>query len=787
MKRKLNQSILMAIVMTMLFPLAAAAEAVGYAVFNSADNTLTFKFGEKPVAGADSETVYDLNEGGNLPEWTNSNNTLITKVVFDESFKEARPTTCAYWFYWCENLTNIEGIENLNTSEVTNMTSMFFACTNLFYLDLTNFDTRKVTIMPRMFYGCQNLTSIYVSENFVVDNLNDGGYMFTECTSLIGAVKFNAVNTDQTYANYNNGYFTKPYPAVGEGVAYAISNSTYETLIFKYGETLPDGAKDIDINSGNSFGWGGGHADVKRIVFDPSFKNVRPTTCQNLFAGLYNLTDIIGIENLNTSEVTDMRYMFNGARSLTSLDLSNFDTSKVTDMSLMFNECSWLTSIDLSNFDTSNVTDMCAMFFECFALTSLDLSSFNTSNVTNMSLMFYNCHTLTSLDLSNFDTSNVRDISWMFEECSALTSLNISNFNTEKVTDMSGMFSSCSSLTSLDLSSFNTEKVTGMSGMFSGCQELTTIYVSDKFTTDNVNNSNNMFTGCSSLIGAAQCDGSTSVDGTGANYLDGYFKTYYKVDGTQTDLYGNGNYDTNNKAYEISTPLSFTDGDIVTNVPLNVVNGGISYTRTMASEWGTLCLPFDVTYTSNESYKLYRLTSATADALTFTEWEYGSEILAGTPMAIKRISDTGDNSVTISPTRVFIKTSLNNPESDDAWRLVGTYRTADVPDEGYVISQNAFWNVKGLKDEGQNIKRVRVNGYRAYIMPPTAESEASVGLARMFSIAVPDDNTTAIDDINAVFGGEATYYDTNGRRIPSLRQGVNIVKIGNRTKKVIIK
>ena len=213
----------------------------------------------------------------------------------------------------------------------------------------------------------------------------------------------------------------------------------------------------------------------------------------------------------------------------------------------------------------------------------------------------------------------------------------------------------------------------------------------------------------------------------------------------------------------------------------------------LTNEWGMLCLPFDVTYSRNDSYKLYSLTSATADALTFTEYEDASEIKAGTPMAIKRISETADNKVTITTPYGLVKTSLNNPESDDAWRLVGTYRTADVPDEGYVISQNAFWNVKGLKDEGENIKRVRVNGYRAYIMPPTAESEASVGLARMFSIAVPDDNTTAIDDsnaiddINAVFSGEATYYDTNGRRIPSLRQGVNIVKIGNRTKKVIIK
>lgn len=92
-----------------------------------------------------------------------------------------------------------------------------------------------------------------------------------------------------------------------------------------------------------------------------------------------------------------------------------------------------------------------------------------------------------------------------------------------------------------------------------------------------------------------------------------------------------------------------------------------------------------------------------------------------------------------------------------------------------------------MKEEGQNIKRVRVNGYRAYIMPPTAASEAPAGAARMLSIIAPDEQPSSIDDINAVFSGEATYYDLNGRRIDSLQQGVNIVKIGNRTKKVIIK
>ena len=426
------------------------------------------------------------------------------------------------------------------------------------------------------------------------------------------------------------------------------------------------------------------------------------------------------------------------------------------------------------------------MFQQCRDLTTLDLSSFNTSEVTDMSDMFHNCSRLTSLNLTSFNTSKVTDMIAMFRYCPSLKSLDLTNFNTSKVTSMYDMFNDCTELISLDLSSFNTSNVTDMEGMFQNCTGLTTIYVSDNFKTDNVQCSIRMFKGCTNLVGAIACDGTNNIEKTNTNYVTGYFKTYYKVNGTQTDLCGSGEYNSDVNGYGISS-LNFTDGDIVTNVPLYVYEG-ISYTRIMTNEWGTLCLPFDVKYKSNESYKLYSLTSATTEALTFTEWAYGSAILAGTPMAIKRISETADNKVTITTPNGTVNTSLNNPTTESEWRLVGTYRTADVPDEGYVISQNAFWNVKGLKDEGQNIKRVRVNGYRAYIMPPTAASDVPVGTAaRMLSIEVPDSETTAIDDINAVFGGEATYYDTNGRRIPSLRQGVNIVKIGNRTKKVIIK
>ena len=208
--------------------------------------------------------------------------------------------------------------------------------------------------------------------------------------------------------------------------------------------------------------------------------------------------DIAGLELLDTSKVTNMRYMFNGCSALTSLDLSGFDTSKVTYMDNMFNGCSALTALDLSGFDTSQVTSMRDMFGCCSALKSLELSGFDTSRVTDMGEMFYACITLPSLDVSGFDTSRVTDMSGMFQGCSKLTSLDVSGFDTSRVTDMGSMFYGCSVLTSLDLSGFDTSQVTNMSRMFNACSALTALDLSG-FDTSKVTNMSYMFNGCSAL------------------------------------------------------------------------------------------------------------------------------------------------------------------------------------------------------------------------------------------------------------------------------------------------
>ena len=238
------------------------------------------------------------------------------------------------------------------------------------------------------------------------------------------------------------------------------------------------------------------NSQLTQIIIDPGV--IANQDSRSLFSDLIKLKTIQGLENLDTSRVTNMYEMFDGCSSLTSLDVSHFDTSQVTDMSHMFHNCMELTSLDLSHFDTSQVTNMLRMFQYCPSLTSLDVSHFDTSQVTDMSWMFVDCENLKSLDVSHFDTSRVTTMEFMFEGCRNLTSLDVSHFNTSQVTDMANMFQECVSLTSLDVSHFDTSQVTDMRVMFGDCKNLPSLDVSH-FDTSQVIHINLMFYYCENL------------------------------------------------------------------------------------------------------------------------------------------------------------------------------------------------------------------------------------------------------------------------------------------------
>lgn len=291
---------------------------------------------------------------------------------------------------------------------------------------------------------------------------------------------------------------------------YATYTEENKTLTFYY-DDRKEARKGMDLEpyaittSVTYMPWKISAGPIETVVFDPSMTNCHSiTSTAYWFYDIGSLKEIVGIENLNTENVTDMSWMFCACVNLESIDLTKLDTRNVMDMSGMFHFCFKLSSLDLSKLDTGNVTSMNRMFYHCDHLTSLDLSNLDTSNLTNMSEMFLSCTSLTSLDLSSFDTRSVTNMEDMFALCSSLTCLDLSGFDTRNVITMNGMFRNCPSLTTLDVSNFDTQNVKDMTAMFQNCSSLTTIYCNDNWNVWGYLESqfSSMFDSCIRLKGA---------------------------------------------------------------------------------------------------------------------------------------------------------------------------------------------------------------------------------------------------------------------------------------------
>ena len=630
------------------------------------------------------------------------------------NFNTENVTDMSSMFSGCSALKSLD-LTKFNTAKVEIMYMMFNGCSALESLDLTNFNTAKVEYINDMFSGCSALTTIYVSDKFVTTKVINGSDMFTGCEKLKG---YNNSKTDHTYAYCGtDGYFTPVFD-------YAEFDNATGTLTFRRGLSKPAGA--YDLNEGdNTPEWSDQSTNISKVVFDASFANARPTSCCHWFDGCTNLTQIEGIENLNTEEVTNMG----------------------------------------------------SMFYACYDLTSLDLSNFDTQNVENMSNMFASCLDLKSLNVSNFDTQKVKDMNEMFYHCPSLTSLDVSNFDTQNVEDMSYMFSSCSDLTSLDLSNFDTKEVTNMSKMFWNSSALKTIYVSDKFVTTKVSSGANMFQDCENLKGFIDYISNKDKDNNEyANYKTGYFSKLVGKNGEEKIGAAGETLTTEN--------LVLDDGkDFVAYEPFATKNAFYIRVIPEGSTWGTLCLPFAIVQSQETEYKFYRLTGIDNDndCITLESYE-GAEIPAGTPVLFKM--NENEPTLSISVQNVGIVTEPKAGTNTDV-NLVGSFTkiggkdNQGLADTDYIIGKDKFWLVSEL-DGGNG---VGIKPMHAYIHPATA----SQARAAMLSIG-KGDGTTAIDNLNAISNdANAEYYDVNGRRTNGLQKGLNIVKRGSKTYKIMVK
>lgn len=681
-------------------------------------------------------------------------------------FNTENVTSMASMFFQCSSLRSLD-LSSFNTSKVIGMNLMFFNCTDLESIDLSSFETENLQQMPHMFYSCtklekldlssfatpnmtsmlsafqncKNLKTIYVTSAFTTDKVTEGRTAFAGCVNLPN------YTTDKTGVEMAHtgagGYLT------AASASWVRWDAPTGTLSFHRGATKPADDNILDLGYGDDPNWDTHAAEIKKVVFKAGFRDETHTTCANWFNGCTNLTSIEGIENLNTSNVKNM--------------------------SGMFALCSNLETLDLSHFNTERVTTMAQMFYGCTKLHKLNISSFNTKNVISMNQMFSNCSSLDSLDLSHFNAEgvNYHGLYAMFSGCSSLKFLDVSNFpaNRPKM-QLDAMFKGCSSLQTLDLSSFSTGLANSVTDMFDGCSALRTIYVSNLFTFKNGVSSSNMFRNCENLKGAIGFI-PQNKDSKYANYVSGYLTKKVGTNGNEI-IGATGSPLTidalpldDSKAYKL-----YEDCDV----------NNASYEREVKSEWATLCLPYTILPSSeaNTCY-FYTLKSVGTKSVELVRVEEGV-IGAGQPVVVRKKNAEQTSFCVVSGTASPDEKAkaVKEPKSEEgAPRLIGTFAPIELADDCYFIAKNLFRLVSDYKLAATGVK---IAAYRAYIQP---EGTLEGGSAQL-TIGV-DEGTNQVDAatlVDLLNDTEAEYYDVQGRRIPQLQRGINIVKVGSNVMKV---
>ena len=725
-------------------------------------------------------------------------------------------------FYKCSALTSLD-VSKFNTGNVTDMSYMFYKCSALTSLDVTNFNTANVKNMVYMFSNCSALTSLDVTK-FNTANVEKMGYMFSNCSALtsLDVTKFNTENVTYMADMFSNCSALTSLDVTNFNTA-NVKNMSY--MFSNCSALLSLDVANFNTAKVTDMSYMFSSCVALTSLYLTNFNTEKVTNMGQMFSGCQALTTIYASSKFVTTQVSDSRFMFYNCKKLKGEEECTNDKAtdktyakieggyfsggiprvKYADGTLTFflasketlgeneyelnsgkNLPEWVKKHSLGItkvvFDTSfanaRPTSCYKWFWWCDKLKQVEgIKNLNTKEVTDMVDMFCDCRDLSSLDVSGFNTGKVTDMSGMFYECISLKLLDVAKFNTANVKSMSNMFYRCYNLDLLNVTNFNTANVTNMQGMFYSCPALTTIYASDNFVTGKVTDGSSMFSGCTNLKGFIHyMSNPDKIDQTYANYKTGYF----------TKLVGkNGDEKIGATGETLATDnLVLDDGkDFVAYEPFAAK--AASYSRTVeGTTWATLCLPFEVSL-DGQNFRAFKLLSADEGTETVELEEIEGSIAAGTPVIIKM--NDGATKLDFTEADKTIAKDVQTAETADAnYKLQGIYTkkefSKDADNDCYIVKGDKLMNPAKLLDKTAT-ESVGSKPFRAYMVD---NSSAPAAGARMFSISVGG-STTAIEQLESTADSKAEYYDLQGRRLQDLQKGVNIVKRGGKTMKVIIK
>ena len=774
----------------------AASSSKYIATYESSTQTLTFKknvgetLPENSAWVEDKQTVATIN--------MNLGNGTIVHIVFDKSFSTYTPTSLFKFFRNLTHLETITGLEYLNTANVTDMSYMFSSCSSLTSLDVTHFNTANVTNMSSMFSSCLSLTSLDVT-HFNTAKVTNMNKMFSNCSSLtsLDVTNFNTANvTDMSYMFFSCSELTSLDVTNFNTANVTNMSSMFSNCLSLTSLYLTNFNTEKVTNMSSMF-----FSCLSLTTIYASSKFVTPlvTNSSKMF---YDCEKLKGEEVCTNDKATDKTYAkieggyFSGGIPRVKYadgTLTFFLASKETlgeneyELNSGKNLPEWVKKhifgITKVVFDTSfanaRPTSCYMWFYLCGNLNQVEgIKNLNTKEVTDMADMFCKCRDLSSLDVSGFNTEKVTDMSEMFNECISLKLLDVAKFNTANVKSMSNMFYNCQNLASLNVTNFNTANVTNMQGMFSGCFALTSIYASDKFVTGQVTDGSNMFSNCTNLKGFIDCkNNSDKTDHTCANYKTGYFTKLVGKNGDEK-------IGATGETLAADNLILEDDKDFVAYEPFAAK--AASYSRKMkeGTTWATLCLPFEVSL-ANQNFRAFKLLSADEGTETVELEEIEGSIAAGTPVIIKMKDGATKLDFTVA-NKEIAKDVQTAETANGNYQLQGLYTqkefSKDADNNCYIVKGDKLMNPAKLLDKTAT-ESVGSKPFRAYMVD---NSSAPAAGARMFSISVGG-STTAIEQLETTADSKAEYYDLQGRRLQNLQKGVNIVKRGGKTMKVIIK
>ena len=826
----------------------SASSSKYIATYESSTQTLTFKkfvgetLPDNSVVVEDKMRVDAINK--------NLGNGTIVHIVFDKSFSTYKPTSLSYFFNRLTKLETITGLEYLNTEKVTDMSYMFYNCVALTSLDVTKFNTANVKNMGNMFYSCSALTSLDVTK-FNTENVANMSYMFYSCSSLksLDVTHFNTANvknmtsmfsgcsslTSLDVTHFNTANVTNMismFSVCSKLTSLNVTNfNTANVKSMSHMFNSCSALTSLDITNFNTenvtnMSYMFNSCSSLTSLYLTNFNTEKVTNMERMFSDCQALTTIYTSSEFVTTQVSKSSGMFTNCEKLkgeevwkkykatdktyAKIEGGYFSVGipmvKYADGTLTFflasketlgeNEYElnsgkklpeWVKKHSLGItkvvFDTSFVnarpTSCYKWFWWCDKLKQVEgIKNLNTKEVTDMADMFCDCRDLSSLDVSGFNTGKVTDMSGMFYECISLKLLDVAKFNTANVKSMSNMFYRCYNLDLLNVTNFNTANVTNMQGMFYSCPALTTIYASDKFVTGQVTDGSNMFSNCINLKGFIDYkNNSDKTDHTYANYKTGYFTKLVGKNGDEKIGATGETLATDNLVLD-------DDKDFVAYEPFAAK--AASYNRTMkeGTTWATLCLPFEVSL-ANQNFRAFKLLSADEGTETVELEEIKTRIEAGTPVIIKMKDGATKLDFTVAD-KDIAKDVQTAETANGNYQLQGLYTqkefSKDTDNNCYIVKGDKLMNPAKLLDK-TTTESVGSKPFRAYMAD---NSSAPAAGARMFSISVGG-STTAIEQLEATADSKAKYYDLQGRRLQNLQKGVNIVKRGGKTMKVIIK